>query len=219
MDKGLKYRRFAMNIYIIVGNSINLKTYHFLPSSKIAAVDKGCMLALRSKINLDYAIGDFDSLPSNQVEIVKNCAKHFIQLSPIKDVTDTYQAYRLLESGADKIIILGGLQGRRVEHLLANINLLRLDKRVIIEDDNSLIFRVDGPTNLLIKPDMHKYFSLFALQDSLISLTGFAYELDHYLLTPADSLCISNQVISSPAILDVFSGSCLVVQSKDDIDF
>lgn len=212
-------RQYAMILYLIIGNSINLKKYAFEKDCLIVGVDKGAYLAVKSKLQIDYAIGDFDSLNKKETEFVKKSVKNFVQLDPIKDVTDTFYAYKLLNGPANRIVILGGIQGLRIEHFLANINLLKLDKRVVIQDDYSYISRYDAPATADFLTSDYRFFSFFALEKSHITLRGFKYNLDHYLLLENDTLCISNELSSESGTLFLEDGSCIVVQSKDDVAF
>lgn len=208
-----------MNLYLIIGNNINLKIYHFLDDALIVGIDRGCLHTMKSKINLDYAVGDFDSLSQEEFQIVKNTCPNVISLDPIKDVTDTYFAYQKFEAGKQNIFILGGIQGKRIEHLMALINLIRIDKRVIIEDDNSSISSLSSPYCSHIVKDDYRFYSFFAFEESVISLTGFRYELNHYDLKPTDSLCVSNEINDSEATIELHSGHLLMIKSRDDVDF
>lgn len=208
-----------MILYIIVGNEVDLKKYQFETDRMIIGVDKGAFLALKSNIKLDYAVGDFDSLNKDDMQFVFENTKTIAQLDPIKDVTDTYYAYQEFNKGMDKIVILGGIQGHRIEHFLANINLLKLDKRVVIEDDYSIILRYDAPCKIVFQKDQYRFFSFFSNGSSLISLKGFKFDLDNYVLFDKDTLCISNELLDSNGTLKVNAGSCILVRSKDDIAF
>jgi len=208
-----------MILYIIVGNAVDLKRYQFEKERMIVGVDKGAFLAVKSNIELDYAVGDFDSLNKDEMHFVFENTKNIKQLDPIKDVTDTYYAYQKFNKGMAKIVILGGIQGYRIEHFLANINLLKLDFRVVIEDDYSIILRYDAPCKMVFKKDLYRFYSFFSNGGSLISLKGFKFELDNYELLDKDTLCISNELLDSNGTFEVNEGSCILVRSKDDIAF
>lgn len=208
-----------MILYIIVGNAIDLKRYQFEKDRLIVGVDKGALLAVKSNIELDYAVGDFDSINKDEMQFVfGNCIKR-IQLDPVKDITDTFYAYQEFNKGMKKIIVLGGIQGYRIEHFLANINLLKLDKRVVLEDDYSIISRYDAPCKIVFKKEQYKFYSFFSNISSIISLKGFKFDLDNYELFDRDTLCISNELVNSNGTLKVDAGSCILVRSKDDIAF
>lgn len=208
-----------MILYIIIGNAVDLKRYQFEKNRIIIGADKGAFLALKSNIVLDYSVGDFDSLKKEETQFVLKNSEKIVQLDPVKDVTDTYYAYQEFNKGMEKIVILGGIQGCRIEHFLANINLLKLDKRVVIEDDYSIISRYDAPCKMVFESSQYRFYSFFSNGSSLISLKGFKFDLDNYKLFDEDTLCISNELLDSNGTLQVNSGSCILVRSKDDIAF
>ena len=61
----------------------------------------------------------------------------------------------------------------------------------------------------------YKYISFFALEDSIISLSGFKYNIDNYSLKLYNPLAISNEIISSDARIKV-KGKILCIESKND---
>lgn len=208
-----------MILYIIIGNAVDLKRYQFDKDRVIVGVDKGAFLALESNIELDYAVGDFDSLNNEEMKFVVNNVKNIVRLDPVKDVTDTYYAYQAYNKDMEKIVIIGGIQGNRIEHFLANINLLKLDKRIVIQDDHSIISRYDASCKIVFKNDQYRFYSFFSYGNAIITLKGFKFELDNYELFDKDTLCISNELIDSYGTLQVRAGSCILVRSKNDIAF
>ena len=208
-----------MNLYLIVGNNINLKKYCFSFDDIIVGVDKGAYLALQSGLHLNYAIGDFDSLSFDEFNLVKKTCSKIIQLNPIKDCTDTFYAYQKFEKEMDKIIILGGIQGKRIEHFIALLNLIKQDDRVELIDDYTSIKHLRTSRHYKLEKSNYRYISFFSLGDTIISLSGFKYDLDQYHLSHFDSLCISNEIVDLIGEIDIDGDDCLMFQSKDDVDF
>ena len=201
-----------MEAVIIIGHNINLQNYDFT-NKYVIGVDKGCLYAINNNVQLDLAVGDFDSISPIELEQIKNKTK-VLKLNPIKDDTDTNKAISLC-SNASKITILGGIQGKRIEHFLANIMLLKNDSRIEIIDDYSHIFVIDKNIELTVSE--YKYVSLFSLQNTYnLTLTGFKYNLDNYNLSIDDPLCISNEIIEPTALIRFKEGKILVILSKQD---
>jgi len=200
-----------MKAVIILGNikKINKK---LLDNSFIIGADYGAYNAINNDIKLDVAIGDFDSIDDDMLNIIINNSKKVIRLNPIKDETDTKSAISLC-SDYDEILILGGIKGKRIEHFYANILELINDKRISIMDDDSLI---ETHNESFIPNTNYKYISIFSISpDTIISLKGFKYELNSYHLKENDPLGISNEIIKNPYIF-VESGRILVIYSFDD---
>lgn len=200
-----------MRAAIILFN-INKIDKDCLKDALIIGVDKGALNAINHNIQLDIAIGDFDSVSKSELDLIKNNSKRIIKLNPIKDETDTLEAINLCKD-YDEITIYGGIKGKRIEHFYANLILLRNHKNIKMIDDNSLI----EIKNKSFIPNLnYKFISLFSLNDNTnISLTGFKYNLSNYDLKSNDPLCISNEIISNPYI-DINNGELLIIYSKDD---
>ena len=175
-------------------------------------IDKGSLDALNKGIKLDYAVGDFDSISQADYDYLSQKVKNITKLNPIKDDTDTEHAINMFQD-ATKIIIHGGIGGNRIEHLLANLNLLMRYPHVLIQDNKSKIQQL--PAELEIIKDNYKYVSIFAKAGSHISLSGFKYDLDNYIFKEYDNLCISNEVVATKAKV-TFAGSGLIIFSKND---
>lgn len=174
-------------------------------------VDHGVEELLRQGITPKFAIGDFDSLQNRQTLENLN-----IQILPErKDVTDTHAAIDyLLSKGYDEIEIYGATGGR-LDHFFAVMCLLEKyqDVKLKVIDQQNCI--------QLLKPGVHQvenngyyYFSLFALNESILSIKQAEYTLDNYLLKRDDPLCVSNEVKGKYAIIEN-SGNILLIQSRD----
>lgn len=180
----------------------------------VIGADKGASYCLNNGIDMDLAVGDFDSLSLEQLKQVEKAAKGVVKLNPIKDDTDTAHALSLLKD-YEEITILGGTKGKRVEHLLANIDLLVNDTRVILKDDDGYL-HCFAPGEYQIDKEEYEFFSFFAMEDALVSLSGFAYPLKSYHLHRHDPLGVSNRLNSDMGTLKLEEGKLLLVASKSD---
>ncbi len=191
---------------------------NLLPNSIKVGIDKGTIIALNNAIKLDYALGDFDSISDLEYLKVKKEIKNVIKLNPIKDETDTEYAIKMFNNPNNKIIIHGGIKGKRIEHLLANLNIVLKYDNIQFKDNETLIFKLSNRLEIdrLTYSD-YKYISFFATENSIIDLKGFKYNLDNYHFNKFDNLCISNEIEAEQAIIS-FSGVGLVIFSKNDHD-
>ena len=178
----------------------------------IIGADKGALHAIKNGIIPDISIGDFDSVNDLEFELIKNNSKRIIKLNPIKDKSDTSEAIDLVKN-YDEIHILGGIKGKRIEHLFSNIIDIINHDNILIKDEDSLI-EVVKDNNYKVRYD-YKFVSLYAISDSIISLTGFKYNLSDYNLKLFDSLCLSNEIIDNPKI-ELKKGKFLIIYSYQD---
>jgi thiamine pyrophosphokinase len=171
--------------------SYTSKIYHPQKNDFVIAVDQGIEVLFNTKIKVDLAIGDFDSIDSITLDQVKQRAEKMIIFDAEKDKTDTELAVDYANRlKTTEIIIFGGLSGR-FDQSFANIHLLK-DEKVVMKDLNTMIY--------LLSPGHHrishqyKYISFFAFEtvDDL-SLKNFKYQLNQKTLNPFDSTCVSNE--------------------------
>lgn len=174
-------------------------------------VDHGVEELLKQGITPKFAIGDFDSLQNRQTLENLN-----IQILPErKDVTDTHAAIEYaISKGYDEIEIYGATGGR-LDHFFAVMCLLEKYQDIklkVIDQQNCIQLLKSGIHH--IENNGYYYFSLFALDESSLSIKQAEYTLDRYLLKREDPLCVSNEVKGEYAIIEN-SGNIILVQSRD----
>lgn len=200
-----------MEYVLIIGHDMEFSKFNF-KGKYLIGVDEGAYIALKNGVELDVAIGDFDSIDAEKLSFIQSKTKTII-LSDKKNDTDTWAALKLCKD-ASRIIILGGIQGKRIEHFIANLMLMEKYPRVEMLDNNSHMYIMDS--SFSIRKTEYKFISFFALQDTIISLEGFAYPLNNYYLKNTDPLTISNELTTERGIITLKGGRVLVVQSKED---
>lgn len=199
-----------MDVYFIIGNNCDLTRYDFT-NKIVVGVDKGAYLAYLANIKLDCAIGDFDSISANELKELSTYTK-VIKLNPVKDDTDTHYALKMY-SNYDKLIILGGITGKRIDHFVANLKLFYDFTNLIITDNDTEIKLCDKKSTFL--KDEYNFYSFFALEDVVgLSLKGFKYELDNYFLSCTSPLGVSNEIVKEEAILSYSKGKLLLIKTK-----
>lgn len=200
-----------MDYVLIIGHDMEYSKFNF-KDKYVIGVDEGAYRALKNGIKLDVAIGDFDSIDQEKLKWIQSKTK-VILLPEKKNDTDTGAALRLCKD-ASRIIILGGIQGKRIEHFIANLMLMETYKHVEMLDNNSHMYIMDS--SFSIKKTEYKFISFFALSDTIITLEGFKYPLNNYALKNTDPLTISNELKEERGIVTLKGGRVLVIQSKED---
>ncbi len=200
-----------MEYVLIIGHDMDFTRFNF-QNRYVIGVDEGAYVALRNNVKLDVAIGDFDSIDPEKLAYVKGKTK-VIQLPQEKNETDTMAALKLCKD-ATRIIILGGIQGKRIEHFIANLILMENYPKVEMLDNNSHMYIMDS--SFSIKKNDYKFISFFALRETRLTLEGFSYPLNNYILKNNDPLTISNELTSPMGIVTIKDGRVLVIQSKED---
>lgn len=198
----------------IVTGPLNYNINELLNKSEddfIIGVDQGCKLLIDNNIEIDLALGDFDSISSTDLDTIKNSVNKLLTFEKKKDYTDTFLAVKealLLEP--DEIIIYGGL-GMRLDHTYANMQLLKLGNIKIINNDTMVYMLDPGEYKIDHK---YKYTSFFSIEDvSNLSVRGFKYELENIFLDIDNPLCISNE---GEGIVSFTEGLLLVIHQNEN---
>lgn len=179
-------------------------------SELVICADRACLICAENKIDIDYAIGDFDSVTKAEFKTIEKTAKNVESFSSVKDYTDTYLVIKkALEQDFETIVLYGGL-GDRIDHTLANLDLLMLGPIQLLTKD-TLVYVLDPGTYDIENP--YDYISFYPLESiKNLSLKGFNYDLQDYDLKRFDPLCISNQ---GEGTISFEKGCILVIHSNE----
>lgn len=210
-------------ILIITGGSINYEwAAEWLEDRRYTyciAADSGLVHADRLGIQVNYILGDYDSV--NQ-ELLSDYRKNTqtVTYPAEKDYTDTHIAVlEALKQKPDCIDILGAT-GSRYDHALTNIYIMKeaLDKdtECYIYDSHNKIYLLKGKKTIWKNAQYGKYLSFIPMtEEVLITLKGVKYPLEQYRLLQGLSICQSNEIAGREAEVSIEKGIAVVVESKD----
>ncbi|MCL2630292.1 MAG: thiamine diphosphokinase [Firmicutes bacterium] len=197
---------------LVCGGKRDLTAFERGAGDFLIAVDKGADYLCDFGLVPDLVIGDFDSISQEP------SGKEVIRLNREKDETDTLSAVKLgLKRGYKNFKLFCALGGR-LSHTVANIQTLKYLAEngyhgEIISKDTSLT-AVCGKA-LTVKNDNFTFVSVFSLSESAtVTLTGFKYPLDNFLLSSSNPVGVSNEFLNKTAVVEVKSGCVLVVLEK-----
>lgn len=201
-------QRKARKTCRIVGAGPGRKLFSRTEGELILAADGGYDYMTAEGISPDYVIGDFDSaenVPSGE---------NVIPLPKEKDDTDILAAIRFgMEKGCTEFFLYRALGGR-FSHSISNVQCLKYLR------DNGLHGRIvtdDGWVEVVAAGDRLEvvgdgYISVFAFSpNSVVTLNGFKYPLDNYLMTDSFPIGVSNRVKDKVGVIECASGTLLVV--------
>ncbi len=178
----------------------------------VIAADGGLARLEAWNIVPDLIVGDFDSYRGTLPEDIE-----IIRHPVMKDQTDMELAVReALRRGASRVVMYGGLGGR-LDHALANIQLLAMLARRNVEC--RLTGKNETVTALCRKrarfsPDFRGTVSVFAYGgDAVVTETGLLYKLDRHTLTDEKPLGVSNEFTGVPSEIVIHSGTALILWS------
>lgn len=176
----------------------------------IIGVDMACSYLMENNVPIDLAIGDFDSIKGGSMKEVIDYSDKAIIFPTVKDYTDTYLAVKeALKMKHTEIIIYGGV-GKRFDHSIANVSLLKLGTIAICNDHVTMYMLHPGSYEIESKK---KFISFFAMEDvKQLDLLGFKYQQRKYDLNVDDPLCISNEGSGTVSFED---GVLLVIEQDE----
>ena len=178
----------------------------------VIAADGGYKYLQRAGIKPDIVIGDFDSLGKAPE------GEKIIRLKPEKDVTDTYAAVSEgIKCGYSRFNIYGA-SGGRIEHTLANIQLIaslaEKNMQASIFDGSTVITAITAKT-LRFDSAYNGYISIFAHSDKCtgVCLRGLKYPLENAELNNLFPLGVSNEFLGVESEIVIGNGTAIIVYS------
>lgn len=180
------------------------------PGDFVIAADGGLAALQQAGVQPDLIVGDFDSLGT--VPEGTNVVRHPV----MKDDTDLALAVSEGFSRGCTEFLLNGTLGGRLEHTIANIQLLRRIAEQgghgTLVGPNEYLTAVHNGT-LRFSADERGYVSVFCLGDRAegVELKGLLYALTDATLTGDYALGVSNEFTGVPASVSVRNGTLLVV--------
>lgn len=184
-----------------------------LPEGFLLAVDGGYDSLVEHGYQPDLMIGDFDSVRELPEDLKK------IRFPRRKNKTDLEIALDyLLEEEFERVYVYGAM-GSRKDHEFMNLLFVKkyteLGLKVILLDEHNTITYERGRFEAQKKRDYISFLSLNP-KGMVLSLKGFAYNLDREFIPFMSSRTISNEWLTSSAEVDIQDGGAFMIQSDKD---
>ncbi|MEG0296062.1 MAG: thiamine diphosphokinase [Clostridium sp.] len=212
-----------MRVMIVAGGlepSCDLLKNTLKKVDTVIGVDKGCNYLVQNNIFPQYIIGDFDSVNKENITLLeKRGAKRF-EYNPEKDYTDSEIAmeFAIEELQCSEIVLLGAT-GKRIDHFLGNIGILKraLDKgvRATMVDHYNEIFIINEGQKIFGEEGDYISFQAYCECVENFTIKNAKYGLNNYSLRLGDPLTISNEFLVGPVEVSFDFGTVLVIKSKD----
>lgn len=206
-----------------------VRDYEFLKSNFqnnkydfIICADGGAKHLYKINIIPDYIIGDLDSLNSEIISFYKENKVKFTKFPSRKNETDAELCINLAKDlNAKEICILGALGGR-IDHTMANINLMyyikNLDINPIMQTSEEDIFLVSNETSV-IRGYKGDTLSIIPIKDDAngVTLKDLEYPLDDYNIKYGSPIGISNIMKKDECEITVKDGNLIVIRNKKSV--
>ncbi|MDN6641289.1 MAG: thiamine diphosphokinase [Tetragenococcus sp.] len=211
-----------MNVLLAAGGPVskwpNLKDHYDL----YVGIDRGAFFLKQKGLPLNIAIGDFDSLNTQERANIFKSVEKTVTSSAEKDNTDTQLALEfILKEHPEAKITMVGSTGGRIDHFLANFWMVleprfcKYSQNICLQDNqNSISFLLPGE-HTVIKEEDKRYLAYCCLTPVAdLTLAKSKYTLNKQQVLYPTSYA-SNEFISDYAEVSFSKGIIAVIQSKD----
>lgn len=185
----------------------------------IICADGGANHIYNMDIKPDYIIGDLDSADDDIVNYYKNHGVKFEKFPSKKNETDTELCIYLANKLKAKEIDFLGALGGRVDHMLANINLLYYVRSMnintkIISHKEDIYIAIDE--EVFIDGNKGDTISVIPINGDAqgVTLKELEYPLTDYNMKYSLPLGISNVMTTSKCSVKVNKGNLLIIRNK-----
>lgn len=215
-----------MKINLVAGGPLNLiPDLQAFDGKEIewVGIDRGVFYLLNAGIKPAMAFGDFDSVTEEEMAVIEREVEQLKKFTPEKDETDMELALNwAIAQNPDSVTIFGATGGR-LDHLMANVQLLTkplvqdIDIHTEIIDKNNILFLKKPGTYNVEKIADFKYISFLPVTPEILGMTleNFKYPLKDCHIPMGSTLCISNELIRDHGTFSFSEGILLVVRSRD----
>ncbi|HSQ89666.1 thiamine diphosphokinase [Romboutsia sp.] len=184
----------------------------------IICADGGANHAYKMDIVPDYIIGDLDSVQFDIINYYKNCGVRFEEFPSKKNETDTELCIYLADKlNAKEIHFIGSLGGR-IDHTIANVNLLYYVRKMdivpkIISEKEQIYIAINEEK--IIHGNKGDTISIIPINGDAkgVTLTNLEYPLNNYDMKFYLPLGISNVMLSKECKVRVDDGSLLIIRN------
>ncbi|HFR3895538.1 TPA: thiamine diphosphokinase [Streptococcus suis] len=207
-----------IKIAVIAGGSLDCLPE---PADLYVGVDAGSLRLLDHSLPLDWAIGDFDSVTSEELGRIKDQAERFLQAPAEKDDTDLELALKeIFKAYPQAQVRIYGALGGRMDHMMANLFLAAepdlaayMEQIELVDSQNVVRFRPAGQHRLSPIAGM-KYISFMPSDQSCLTIRHAKYPLDasNYFFKKCYS---SNEFIDRDIDIQLDQGYVVLIYSKD----
>ena len=186
----------------------------------IICADGGAKHVIVCGLTPHVIVGDLDSLPKQLYKTLQKLPIEWVTFPPEKDYTDSELALKYaIEHGFQDVIVFG-LVGDRMDHMMANITHFA---RLVREKNNFSIAIVEkGQTLYFIKEKLvltgkkGQTISILSLDGDTkgVSTKGLKWKLDKETLYFGEPRGVSNEMTSTKTTITIASGVLLVVSNR-----
>lgn len=184
----------------------------------IICADGGANHAYGMEIMPNYIIGDLDSIDKDIIDYYKKDGVKFEQFPSKKNETDSELCIYLAKQLQTEELHLIGALGGRIDHTIANINLLYYIRSMniipkIISEDEEIYIAINE--EIIVEGQKGNTVSVIPIKGDAkgVTLHNLEYPLNDYCMEFSVPLGISNVMLDSNCRIGVIEGNLIVIRN------
>ena len=182
------------------------------------AADSGLEHAAALGLRVDVLVGDLDSASAHAVRAAEAAGVRIERHPAAKDATDLELALDYaLAAGATRVTVVSGGGGERLDHHLAELVLLAAPRFAPLHLDARIgtarVVAIHAGEEVSLTGAPGAVLTLLALGGPArgVTATGVRWPLAADTLQPGSTRGVSNEIVSSPVVVQLGGGSLLAV--------
>ena len=182
------------------------------------AADSGLEHAAALGLRVDVLVGDLDSASAHAVSAAEAAGVRIERHPAAKDATDLELALDYaLAAGATRVTVVSGGGGERLDHHLAELVLLAAPRFAPLHLDARIgaarVVAIHAGEEVSLTGAPGAVLTLLALGGPArgVTATGVRWPLAADTLQPGSTRGVSNEIVSSPVVVQLGGGSLLAV--------
>lgn len=213
-----------MKVIIVAGGPAGeLPDFSIWPEAAYIGVDAGAIALLEKGITPTAAVGDFDSVTTEQFARIKTIFPDLQPVSADKDETDTELALAEALKYQPDTVNITGVTGGRLDHYMSALHAIYNFhskypeiRFFLINKQNRIRFLQPGRHEIQ-RDSRYRYISFYPFAERIegFNLEGFKYEVAGETIPFGSTRFISNELEHTGAV-SFIEGNCIMIESADE---
>ncbi len=205
-------------VVVAGGDPVPVDLVASIPDAAVViAADAGVARARQLGLDVDVAVGDFDSLAEADVSRLAELAGEVRAFDADKDATDLELALEVAAERPSARVLVLGVEGGRPDHALANLlvassdRFAHLDVELVLANGRAWVVR----DRLAGRLPAGALLSVVPVHGpATVSIDGVRWPLDRTELASGTTRGVSNEALGGPASVVVHRGAALCIAPR-----
>lgn len=208
------------NHWLLIANSTPLsqdKLLMLAKNKRVLVLDGAYTHAKQTTLTIDALSGDFDSISADDLTHAKNTQVAIVH-TPDQNQTDLEKGIAYLDSLNAQSITICAATGRRLQHTLFNLQLLKRcyrNNRPLTLYTETEIIRYVEDNELHIQGCIGDSIGILGFPHASITTKGLLYEVTDYLLDFAHSSSVLNALVGEQAFIKIKGDALIIHEVKN----